>query len=273
MAAFYGRLMALSTVNEGSQRSFTRTHPLSIERMSDMQNRARGVTPHPQPNPADFYFVRAKLRVLQASSGQETIDAIRYLESRAQETTGVEKAAFLYGSGVGYLQRRDYVKARAAYDAATSGARDHFMLAQLAIDIAAAQGDHERALTLARSAAQRWPEQRGLALTLGECLQRAGRNTEALAYLQEQMLRWSDESRFYQMTATTYGALNQPVAERRTMADYYAMTGAMPAALELLTQARAASKDFYEQSQIDARVRDLQRRIKEEKDLLKRFES
>lgn len=273
MAAFFGRLMALSTANEGTSRSFTRTHPLSIERMSDMQNRARGVAPHPMANSTDFYFVRAKLRVLQASSGQETIDAIRYLESRAQDATGVEKAAFLYGAGVGYLQRRDYVKAREAYDAATSGARDHFMLAHLAIDIAAAQGDNERALTLARSAAQRWPEQRGLALALGEALQRAGRNTEALSYAQEQMLRWSDEPKFYQMAATSYGALNNPVAERRTMADYYAMTGAMPAAVELLTQARSASKDFYEQSQIDARVRDLQRRIKEEKDLLKRFES
>lgn len=273
MAAFFGRLLSMSTANEGGRRSFASTHPLSIERMSDMQNRARGVTATPQASSADFYFARAKLRALQASSGQDTIDAIRFLESRAQESTGVEKAAYLYGSGVGHLRRRDIDKARQAYEAATSGARDHFMLAELAIDIASAQGDNERALSLARSATTRWPEQRSLTMSLARALQATGRNQEALAYLQDMMQRWSDEPRFYQMAATSYGALNRPVAERRVMADYYAMTGALPAAVELLTQARSTSKDFYEQSQIDAKVRELQRRMREEKEMLRRFES
>ncbi|NYE26053.1 M48 family metalloprotease [Pigmentiphaga litoralis] len=276
MATFFGRLMALSSVNERTSTSFTRTHPLSIERMSDMQNRARSLSTGaaPPPSPPDFYFVRAKLRVLQAASGQDTIDAIRFLESRAMEaTTGIEKAAAYYGVGVGYLRRRDYAKAQEAYDKATSGARDHVMLAGLAIDIATAQGNADKALTLSRAARERWPQQISLAFDYADALQRTGRHSDAVVFLNEQISRYPDQPRFRQMLATSYGGLQQPVAERRAMAEFYSRTGAMSAAVELLTQARGMSKDFYEQSQIDAQLRELQRRVKEENDMLKRFKS
>ncbi|OVZ57296.1 hypothetical protein CDO44_19590 [Pigmentiphaga sp. NML080357] len=273
MASFFGRLMQASGLNESTSQAFTRTHPLSIERMSDMQNRARGVVIHNRASSSDFYFVRAKMRILQATSGQDTRDAIRYFESRIAETEGLERAAAYYGAAVGWMRQREFDKAQEAYLGATSGARSHFMLERLAIDLALARNDPQQAVSLARSAYARWPGQRGLAMAMAESLQRAGRNQEAVDFLKEQMLKWSDEPRFYQMAAVSYSRLGSVVNERRNMADYYAMTGALPAAVEQLQQARAASKDFYEQSQIDAKVRELQRRLKEERDLLKRFQS
>ncbi len=273
MASFFGRLLQLSGANESTSPSFSRTHPLSIQRMSDMQNRARSLPANARADSSDFHFVRAKLRVLQAGSGQETLDAIRYLESRAQDTSGIERAASYYGIAVGWLKQHDFAKANKAYQAATSGARSHYMLANLAVDLALAQNDADEALKLAQAAYARWPEQRSLAMAQAESLQRLRRDQEAVDFLKQQQLKWSDEPKFYQMAAVSYSRLRQVVAERRNMADYYAMTGALPAAVEQLQQARAASKDFYEQSQIDARVRELQRQLKEERDLLKRFQS
>ncbi len=273
MASFFGRLMQASGLNESTGQAFTRTHPLSIERMSDMQNRARGVAAQVRPSSSDFYFVRARMRVLQAAGSQETLEAIRYFESRITETDGIERAAAYYGAAVGWLRQRDFDKANEAYMAATSGARTHFLLERLAIELALARNDTAHAVELARSAYARWPRQRGLAVAVAEALQRAGRDQEAVGFLQEQMLKWSGEPRFHQMAAVSYSRLGRVVNERRAMADYYAMTGALPAAVEQLQQARAASKDFYEQSQIDAKVREYQRRLKEERDLLKRFQS
>ncbi|MPS29906.1 M48 family metalloprotease [Pigmentiphaga sp.] len=273
MAAFFGRLMQASGLNESTSQAFTRTHPLSIERMSDMQNRARGVVIHDRSNSPDFYFVRAKMRMVQASSGQDAREAIRYFESRTADLQGIERSAAYYGAALGYMRQREYGKANDAYLAATSGARTHFMLERLAVDLALARNDTQQAIALARGAVARWPEQRGPAMAMAEALQRAGRNQEAVEFLKEQMLKWSDEPRFYQMAAVSYSRLGSAVNERRNMADYYAMTGALPAAVEQLQQARAASKDFYEQSQIDAKVREYQRRLKEERDLLKRFQS
>ena len=52
------------------------------------------------------------------------------------------------------------------------------------------------------------------------------------------------------------------------MAEYYVLTGALPAALSQLQQARSASQDFYEKSVLDARITDVQRRVAEDKALM-----
>jgi len=273
MASFFGRLMQASGLNESTGQAFTRTHPLSIERMSDMQNRARGAVVNDRPSSSAFYFVRAKMRIMQAASSQDVRDTVRYFESRIAETDGIERSAAYYGAALGWMRLREFDKAQEAYLGATSGARSHFMLERLAIEIALARNDAARAVELARSAYARWPGQRGVAMALAESLQRAGRNQEAVEFLKEQMLKWGDEPRFHQMAAFSYSQLGNVVNERRSMAEYYAMTGALPAAVELLQQARSASRDFYEQSQIDAKVRDLQRQLREERELLKRFQS
>jgi predicted Zn-dependent protease len=274
MADFFGRLMQMSGINESTTQVFARTHPLSIERMSDMQNRAREAPHRQYVDSPDFYFVQAKMHILETGAdAQATFDTIRALESRARDTTGIRRMADLYGVAVGWMQRKEYAKAKLAYQDATSGVRDHFMLAELASNIALAQGNAPEALSIARNAFARWPDKRGLAYAVAQALQASGKDQDAVDFLRQQVARWSDEAPLYQMLAISYGKLGNAPAQRTNMADYYVYTGALPSAIEQLQQARTFSKDFYEQSQIDARIRDLQRTVKEEEDLLKRFKS
>jgi len=55
------------------------------------------------------------------------------------------------------------------------------------------------------------------------------------------------------------------------MATCYERIGALPAAVSQLNQARGLSKDFYQQSQIDVRIRDIKTRMDEDRALLARF--
>lgn len=57
------------------------------------------------------------------------------------------------------------------------------------------------------------------------------------------------------------------------MATYYEKLGALPSAFTQLQQARTISTDFYVQSQIDVRMRELSSRIAEDRKLLERFRS
>ncbi len=71
--------------------------------------------------------------------------------------------------------------------------------------------------------------------------------------------------------ADSYDRLGQPVDARLAMAGYYEQTGALPTAVELLQQARGLSKDFYIQSEIDVRIRQLRDRLDNQRALLERF--
>lgn len=57
------------------------------------------------------------------------------------------------------------------------------------------------------------------------------------------------------------------------MATFYELTGALPAAVEQLQQARAMTRDFYEQSELDVRIRELRERLESDRALLERFKS
>jgi len=49
------------------------------------------------------------------------------------------------------------------------------------------------------------------------------------------------------------------------------LTGAFPAAMAQLQQARQISKDFHQQSQIDVQIRQLTQKIANEREVLQRF--
>jgi len=275
MARMFGRLMSVSRLNEGSGGSaFVSTHPLSIERMSDIQNRLRLLPPSRYVDSEDFWYLRAALRVMQAGDAQSQRMAIQQLQEETRTLSGVRQSAAWYGLARAALQRGDAAAAREAYRNATAGGRDAPQLARLGVDLAWADKDAAGAVSRAQAAWKRWPDRRALAYALAESLQRAGRDAEAVAFLRERVRQWpDDEPRLYQLLAQSEDRLDDKIAARRDMADFYIKTGALPSAVAQLQQARSLSSDFYEQSQIDVRIREVKDRMAEERELLERFRS
>jgi len=281
MARMFGRLMNASRLNEGlGGGAYATTHPLSIQRLSDIQGRLNART---NANPApdsddqgsdDFWFIRAKMRVLQTgdSQGQRAVAQQLRAEVDAAALSAVRRSAAHYGLALSALARNNLGEAREALASARTPRHDFPWLAALDIRIATAAGDAQAALTLARAAWQQWPEHRALAFALAESLQRAGLDSEAVVFLREHAARWGEsEPRLWQLLAQSEERAGQPIAARLSMATYYERIGALPAAVSQLNQARGLSKSFYQQSQIDVRIREVKTRMDEDRALLARF--
>lgn len=85
MAQMFGQLSKAANLNEGAGGGVTSsTHPLSIQRMSDMQNRIRQLPPARYRESDEYWFVRAKSRVIQATDPK----ALRQAVDQMQEETG-----------------------------------------------------------------------------------------------------------------------------------------------------------------------------------------
>jgi predicted Zn-dependent protease len=66
MVTFFGRMQQGSRIYEsGTAPSYLRTHPLTVERISDIQTRVRETRTRQRADSLDFNLVRARLRVLQ----------------------------------------------------------------------------------------------------------------------------------------------------------------------------------------------------------------
>ncbi|AYD63251.1 M48 family metallopeptidase [Achromobacter sp. LC458] len=275
MSQMFSRLMNASRLNEGAGGgSWASTHPLSIERMSDVQNRVRSLPASRHIDSDDFWYVRAKMRVVQGRDAVSLRSAGQQLQDEAQALSGVRQSAAYYGLALQAFQRNNLAEADRYWNLATANGRNSAQLAKLSVDIALARKDTARAVELAQAAAKRWPDQRALGIAYAQALQSNGRHAEAQDYLRAKIKQWgSDEPSLYQMLAQSEERNGKPVQARRDLARFYVMTGAFAAAESQLQQARGLSTDFYEQSQIDVQIKEVKDKLAEERQLLERFKS
>lgn len=275
MSQMFARLMNASRLNEGAGGgSWASTHPLSIERMSDVQNRVRGLPANRHVDSDDFWYLRAKMRVVQGRDAVSLRSAGQQLQDEVQALSGVRRSAAYYGLALQAFQRNNLAEAERNLGLASADGRSSPQLAKLGVDVALARKEYPRALELAQAATKRWPDQRALGIAYAQALQSVGRHAEAQDYLRAKIKQWgSDEPSLYQMLAQSEERNGKPVAARRDLARYYVMTGAFAAAESQLQQARGMSTDFYEQSQIDVQIKEVKDKLAEERQLLERFKS
>jgi len=275
MAQMFARLMNASRLNEGAGGgSWASTHPLSIERMSDVQNRVRGLPPSRHVDSDDFWYVRAKMRVVQGRDAVSLRSAAQQLQDEVQALSGVRRSAAYYGLALQAFHRNNLAEAERNLGLASADGRSSPQLAKLSVDVALARKEYPRALELAQAATKRWPDQRALGIAYAQALQSVGRHADAQEYLRARIKQWgNDEPSLYQMLAQSEERNGKPVEARRDLARFYVMTGAFAAAESQLQQARGMSTDFYEQSQIDVQIKEVKDKLAEERQLLERFKS
>jgi predicted Zn-dependent protease len=92
-----------------------------------------------------------------------------------------------------------------------------------------------------------------------EALLAAGRMQEATSFLRDQAQIYRQDAGIQKALARAYAEQNKQALQHMALAEYYAINGAVPAALEQLRIARAApDAAFHDLAIIDARERELQ---------------
>src|SRR5664279_5067831 len=113
MGDFFERLQKAGRVYENNAPVYLRTHPLTVERISDMQNRAQESPYRQIVSSLEFYLVRAKLRA-QMGAPRE---AVGEFESQLRDRKYVSQVATRYGLAFSLLRAKDMAAARREMDA------------------------------------------------------------------------------------------------------------------------------------------------------------
>lgn len=266
MVDFFGRLQQANRFYERAAPAYLRTHPLTTERIADIQGRVREARYRQRLDSPEFQLVRARLRVIQDDTAQGWREArIAFGEQLRNGTTALRPAAH-YGLALLALRQRDYPVARRELDGARADLRARSpMLDKLAVEIASQSGDKAGAIELARAARNQFPQSRMLAVGYAEALQQAERHDEAIAFLRDQINLYRQEPNLYSMIAKSYAARANDLQTHKALAESFYLRGNLRGAVDQLQMARRsrAAADFYEASQIDARTREIQRLLQE----------
>ncbi len=266
MVTFFGRLQQAGRLYENNAPAYMMTHPLSTERMADIQGRVQDTRVRLRADSLDFTLLRAKLLASKDGSVNGLRETQKILELQLQQHTTPNEGASWFALASTRVLRRDWAGAGAALQQARNKVgQPHPYLERLDIELKLATGQNEAALATAQAAWKRFPQARALAFMYAQCLQATGQHAAALSFLREQVELYRQELELYPLLAKSYEATRQRAQEHWATAEYLMRMGAYPAALVQLQQARnAGDTDFYQLSVIDARTHEVQRLVAEE---------
>ena len=265
MVQFFGRLQTASRNSNDRAPSYLRTHPMTTERIADIEERIRSQTYRQHVDSLDFSLIKARLRVLQDDTQQGWRDATLIFNEQARQGARSQMLAARYGLAVIALRQRDTVRATALLNeiqaelARAPALATSLVLTTLGIELQLANRQFEQALQAVTLARTQYPLSRSMAMLYADCLLLAGKQNEAALFLRDQAQLYRQDASIQQALARTYAEQGKQSLQHMALAEYYNLTGSLPAALEQLRIARGASDaSFYDLAIIDARERELQ---------------
>ena len=260
MASFFERLQRASRAYDSSAPSYLRTHPLTFERIADMQNRTQDGGYRQIPDSLEFQLIRAKLKARL----DPPREAIAFFESSLLERKFLSEAASRYGLAASLTRVKDFSRARKELDALRKLAPASPVVETLACEVAAGGRGPEAAVGCYQEALKSYPSYRALIYDYADTLLRMGRADAALKVVEERLRSITDDHRLYLLQARAYAALNRQLAQHRAQAEAYIRMGNLAAAMEQLRIGlKSGDGDFYQTSSAESRLKEL-RRLDEE---------
>ena len=264
MVSFFERMQRANRLSEfKSAPSYLRTHPLTVERIADMQSRVEAMAPRLVPDSFDYRIARAKIR---AASGSAT-EAVAYFRDQLADRSVLRPREHVYGLALALRRARDFPAAEKELATIRAGESTSPAFEWLAAQLQADQGRTDAALATYRAALKAHPRYRGLVYGLAQLLLDSGRTAEAIAWLEERVRADPEDAKLHEFRSRAYTAAGNRMAQHRAQAEAYYRRGNLAAAvdqLELATKVRGT--DFYTLSIAEARLRELRSQLEIERE-------
>ncbi|MDP3671482.1 MAG: M48 family metalloprotease [Telluria sp.] len=284
MVAFFGRMQSAGRSYSDLTPAYLRSHPLTSERIADIQARIRETAYRQRVDSLEFHLVRARARVLQDESRAGQAETKTAFESQLTQQSRQQQAGANYGLAFLALRQGQLAEAQgwldkaravmrpvegAVFSTGQSTSDGAAVFTSMALEIKLAPGQPaavaQQALKEAEQAQLRYPLSRGIARQYADALIANGKLDEATRFLRDQVQLYRSEPKLHDLLAKTYAAQGKLALQHIALAESYALSGGVLAALDQLAIARkSGDASFYDLALIDAREREWQARRREE---------
>jgi predicted Zn-dependent protease len=262
MAQFFERLQRASRYYENNAPEYLRTHPVTTERIADVQNRVAAIPYKQVPDSLEFQLLRAKLRSTEGDARR----SVQEFEAALKERKYASEAAQRYGLTHALLRLKDWGRAEKELAQLRRLLPAHPMVEALGGRIMRETGRYDAAAGLYAKALKSHPGHRELVYGYLDALLKNRRHDEALKYVNERLRLYPGDHRLYLLQAEGYARAGKGLAQHQALAEAAVLQGNYVGAIEQLEIAlKSGDGDFYQLSMAEARLRELRRLDSERK--------
>ena len=255
MSSFFTRLQRASRFYDSNAPAYLRTHPLTSERIADMEARSESEPYRQIPDSLDFQLVRARLRAMENSPAEAVLAA----RSALKEKRYSSETAARYRLVTALVRARLFDEAESELQKLPAGNSSSPMIQQLAAHTALAAGNQKLALQRFQTGSNTYPAYRPLQYGYIAALLAAGRSGDALGQVDKQLALYPHDRRLWRLAAQTHAQLGHRLLSHRAQAEVAALSGNLVEAIEQITLGiKAGDGSFYDMSAAEARRREWQ---------------
>ncbi len=275
MITFFQKLQRANSIMDAGVPAYVRTHPLTIERISDLQDRVR-LMPQKKISPSlEFYLMQARAKLEQQGRYSELLETRQFFENLTQSTNPAKQMEGFYGLSILALKENKLDEAESMLKksrdlASHANGGSPIVRTGLAFEITNSQialqrKRYDQALSSAQLAIKLYPGSKAAGMSMVEAMFAAGKVNEAVSWLKQRVRITREDADLWDLLARGYGLQNKLAAHHAALAEKFAIEGALPGAIEQLRIAKKeGGNDFYQLSEIEARMRTFEAMYREE---------
>ena len=276
MPDFFQRMQRANSIMESGVPGYVRTHPLTTDRIADMQDRVRGLAKPKVSSSTEFYLLKARARLIQTTSSSNYPELKQFYENLARKSEPAKQLEGNYGLALLSLKQQRIVdaenylqKSRVLLQTLSSQGspiqRSSLSIEATAIDILYAKSQHEQGLKHLSQVRATHPNSRAFNLLMIEGQLKTRQYDQAIAWLKAQSRSQPENPIWWDLLSKAYAQSGKRALQHATLAEKYVADGAWIAAIEQMRLAKTAGDaDFYQASEIEARARQIQEMYRQE---------
>jgi predicted Zn-dependent protease len=264
MAAFFEKMGRITrSMGEGPP-EFLRTHPVTVSRIAEAENRAQNMPPVATPSDGrDFYLMQARLRALSEKSPDTALEWFEHRKDRA-DINEAESDALFYGQAIALQRKGDIDEARKLLHNLMDRGENLVYELQLA-DIDLQYGDPQDAVSRLAELYRNFPGNHAISMQYARALlhDRESKQAQiAATVLKQQLSTHPDDPQLYELYARSYNVAGDDVRAKEAIAETYYLRGSVhEAAMQLQELAARDDLDYYQRARIAARINQMRQEL------------
>ena len=264
MPIFFKRLLTESRINESHAPEFIRSHPLTINRISESAERVRAYPKAPPQDESEFLLMQAK-----ATAGYAKDKSVVRDRYAAQLKLGNTTLPNRYGYGLALAENGEFDRARKVLTELEKDYPDNVSVKLIKADNELNAGNINTGLAELKKL---YIQQNKLGNHLvdiyyANALVLTENNTQAIPILHKAINNNRDEPYFHILLSRAYGETGDNLRSYQARGEYHYLSGNYTFAIEQYKRAFRLTSTEYERARLGARIEDVEKELEIVKNL------
>jgi len=253
---FFSTLQKFNNFSAGAAPAFLRTHPITSDRISDIQDRLKDYKYFQKKNKFEFYLIKSKLKAFTLNKN----DVIDIFKNEIKMKRYLNEASAHYGLAYSYLRKNNISKARETFSMLESMKLESPLIVELNANILIQEKKYQEAYDLYRLGLQIYPFYRAFIIGISNLILQFNQPDKVIELVENYLSPYEKDPIFYKLLSKAYNQKGNYLLEHENLSDaYYFQFDIQNAISQMDLATKTNSENFFEKSRVDHRLKELKR--------------